>query len=234
METTPHQHILSHFQEALDQVHSRTLQYGIDVLTNLKAARLALFQQNKSEANKVIANEEPLLDEGKMIELLARRILSQFYPLAGDLRRTLSLSRCSERLQATLRETSTIALSVKVLLAHQDGGDIDLLEPIFDMAERELYDAMDSIKLSNCELASSVRLQDKKLDALHRELLKDVIDRMAKQDRSVSTGLELLFIVRAVERIGDHAKAIAAFSVFAQSAQELRHQGSPKLAEETL
>lgn len=226
MEPIPHQHILSHFQEALDQVYSRTLQYGMDVLGNLKTARLALFQQSKAEANKVIANEEPLLDEGKMIELLARRILSQFYPLAGDLRRTLALSRCSERLQAAVHEMSTIAHSVKVLLEHQEGGDIEPLALIFDMAERELCDAMDSIKLSSCELASSVRLQDKKLDALHRELLKDLIDRMAKQDRSVATGLELLFIVRAVERIGDHAKAIAAFSVFAQSAQELRHQDS--------
>ncbi len=122
--------------------------------------------------------------------------------------------RCS-RLGRIVHQTAQIGQSLQEIVGLVSGSDIAAFKPIYLMAEVELKDAVLSILRDDEELAFGVQKKDEELDELYAAEMKRIFrDTSSAMFYNFQTGTSLLFILRAIERIGDHAKQLAVPSFY--------------------
>lgn len=97
----------------------------------------------------------------------------------------------------------------------------DIVLPLLGMAVSEFRDAARCLETQDVDAAREIRLRDKKLDKSHRKALALLVSPDRKDHPSLN--VNLLFIIRSIERIGDIAKTIAATVVFLKEATDIRH-----------
>ena len=172
-------------------------------------------------ANGIIADDELLDEETRQILSLCSAVLIQFHPLGSDLRLVLSLSRCTDKLRECAEEVADIARHAKASIKRQESLAPDIVLPLLNMAVSEFRDAVESLKTQDMETAREVRLRDKELDKAHRKALGSLVTPAEAEQPFLN--VNLLFIIRSIERIGDIAKTIAATVVFLKEATDIRH-----------
>jgi phosphate transport system protein len=85
-------------------------------------------------------------------------------------------------------------------------------------------DAIDAFAREDAELGRAVVARDKDLDYLNKMANRKLTDRMAQDPKQLRGYLNLIFISRCLERVGDHATNIAEDAVYAAAAEDIRHQ----------
>lgn len=216
-------HILPHYEEILSKLHEDVSQLGNKVLKELHELSLVLPDQKMNVVHAVIADEESLVEESDGIRKLSDQILAQFHPLASDLRHVIGLSRCGDKLREVIRELASIARQEKVILEEQAQFRHEL-DDLFALAFQELEGSLLALWSKETSLARSVRLQDKALDDKHRLLMKEIIADATQKRIPVHQNVHLLFVIRSLERIGDHAKGICESVIFMREAEDIRHK----------
>lgn len=185
------------------------------VLGLLARTRVILFNLDAKEAVKIMALCNQLSIELRKAESICNDSLlvgissdAERYHIVG------CAQRCS-RLLRVVNQVSTVLQGVQDLSGKIDVHDLTSLKPIFLIAEVELKDAVLSILREDEKLAYSVRQKDKELDVLYQTEMERIF-KSATDDLSYNfqTATSLLFILRAIERIGDHAKHLAVPSFF--------------------
>ena len=126
-----------------------------------------------------------------------------------------------DKLRECAEEVADIARHAKASIKRQESLAPDIVLPLLNMAVSEFRDAVESLKTQDMETAREVRLRDKKLDKAHRKALGGLVTPEAEEQQSLN--VNLLFIIRSIERIGDIAKTIAAAVVFLKEATDIRH-----------
>ncbi len=122
--------------------------------------------------------------------------------------------RCS-RLGRIVHQAAQLAQNVQEIVGHVDHDDIAAFKPIYLMAEVELKDAVLSILRDDEQLAYGVRKKDEELDELYAAEMERIFHNTSSaMFYNFQTGTSLLFILRAIERIGDHAKQLAVPSFY--------------------
>jgi phosphate transport system protein len=97
------------------------------------------------------------------------------------------------------------------------------IEPIFNLASSVFNDAIKSYADNDIELARTIKGRDKELDELNREFADSITEMMPQNPDHIRGFLELIFIARCLERIGDQAKNIAEDIIYAVSVKDIRH-----------
>ena len=220
---TPHpgNHILPHYDLALNNIQTRVNCVCESLLDHMAVLEHVISDADMNGANGIIADDELLDEETRQILSLCSAVLIQFHPLGSDLRLVLSLSRCTDKLRECAEEVADIARHAKASIKRQESLAPDIVLPLLNMAVSEFRDAVESLKTQDMETAREVRLRDKKLDKAHRKALGGLVTPEAEDQQSLN--VNLLFIIRSIERIGDIAKTIAAAVVFLKEATDIRH-----------
>lgn len=153
-------------------------------------------------------------------------ILMRYNPVASDLREVIAnnLERVSEE--------QNIARRARKILKHPELDGVAMVEPIYEKALSIYRDALKSYAEGDNELGLSLYERDRELDKAHNDLIKGLTKRMDSDAVKVKPYLHLVFIVRSLERVGDHAVNIAEDGIFLESAADVRHLGPEKAAEE--
>lgn len=219
--TPPGNHILPHYDAALNNIRTRVNDLCGRLLTHMGMLEKAVSGPDEGAANSVIADEEPLDDETRQILSLCAAVLTQFHPLGSDLRLVISFSRCAEKLRECMEETAGSAKWIKASIRHRETLASDIVLPLLDMAVSEFRNAAQCLETQDIEMARNVYLSDKKLDKAHRKALALLVS--PEREKTDSLNVNLLFIIRSIERIGDIAKTIAATVVFLKEATDIRH-----------
>jgi phosphate transport system protein len=120
-----------------------------------------------------------------------------------------------------------IARRARKLISQPALPEIARIKPLFDMATTMFKDAVKAYADSDIELARTLKLRDKGLDEQNRALAETLADLMQKNPDSIRGYLELIFIARCLERIGDQAKSIAEDTIYAVEVKDIRHTDSP-------
>ena len=127
-----------------------------------------------------------------------------------------------------MEEVTGIAKHAKASIRHQESLSPDIVLPLrisprmpLEMAVSEFRDAARCLETQDVDAAREIRLRDKKLDKAHRKALALLVS--PEREDSPSLNVNLLFIIRSLERIGDIAKTIAATVVFLKEATDIRH-----------
>ncbi len=219
--TSPDNHILPHYDAALNAIRARVNAICGSLQKHMSLLEQVISGSDSDGANSIIADNEALHEETRQVLSLCSAVLTQFHPLGRDLRLVLTFSRCGDKLQECMEEITGIARHAKSSIRRRESLSPDIVLPLLEMAVSEFRDAARSLETQDADAAREIRMQDKNLDKAHRKALTLLVSP-ERQDYPF-LNVNLLFIIRSLERIGDIAKTIAATVVFLKEATDIRH-----------
>jgi len=222
---TPNRHILGTFDEALASLRNNVLMMAGLTERSLERAMKGLFERNDDLCANAIADDEEIDQLEKQIDKDGVDILLRFQPVASDLRRVVSAMKLSSNLERMADQATTIARRARKLNRHPPLPEVELIRPMYEDAMSMFKDSVDAFVREDVDLARAVVPQDQTLDDLNRVASRKLIERMAQDPDQLRGYLNLIFVGRCLERVGDHATNIAEDAVYAAAAEDIRHQG---------
>jgi len=190
---------------------------------SLENSRKGLFDRDEDFCNSVIADDEEIDILEIQVDNEGIEIMMRFHPFASDLRNVIAAMKTSVNLERAADQCVGIARRVKKLLLHEQIAQTLRIEPIFQMSASLLHDSIKAYANNDIELASTIKNRDKQLDTLNREFADTLTDLMPENAGHIRAFIELIFIARCLERIGDQAKNIAEDTIFAVTVKDVRH-----------
>src|SRR6266516_2610551 len=217
-------HILGTFDEALASLRNNVLMMSGLTERSLERAMKGLFERNDNLCANAIADDEEIDQLEKQIDKDGVDILLRFQPVASDLRRVVAAMKLSSNLERMADMATTIARRARKLNQHPPLAEVELIRPMYDHAMSMFKDSVDAFAREDIDLGRAVVPRDQKLDELNRLASRKLIERMAQDPDQLRGYLNLIFIGRCLERVGDHATNIAEDAVYAAAAEDIRHQ----------
>ena len=216
-------HILGTFDESLAALRNNVLMMAGLSERSLGRAMKGLFDRNDDLCANTIADDEEIDQLEKQIDKDGVDILLRFQPVASDLRRVVSAMKLSTNLERIGDQATTIARRARKLNRHPSLAEVELIKPMYDQALSMFKDSVDAFAREDVDLGCAVVTRDEKLDELNHEASRKLIERMAQDPDQLRGYLNLIFVGRCLERVGDHATNIAEDAVYAAAAQDIRH-----------
>lgn len=221
-------HILSNFEDALRELRNDALMMASLTERNLENARKGLFERDEDWCNTVIADDEEIDALEVQVDTAGIAVMLRFHPVATDLRVVLAAMKLSVNLERIADQAVNIARRGRKLLHREPVSELSMIEPIYLFASSMLQDANKAYADNDVELARTLKPRDRELDAMNKALAEKVTDLMPGNPNAIPSYLDLIFISRFLERIGDQAKNIAEDTVFAVVHEDIRHTLRPE------
>ena len=218
-------HISSQFDVELTSVSSRVLELGGLVESQIRHAVYALSQFSTEVAEQVIATEAQVNAMEVEIDRDLSSIIARRQPTAIDLRLLMAISKTTANLERAGDESEKIARMVKAIVASGAARSLPAseLRLAADLASGLLRKALDAFARLDVTAAISILKEDDLIDAEFDGFVRKLVTYMMEDPRTISASLDLLFIAKAIERIGDHAKNIAEFIIYVVKGADVRH-----------
>ena len=216
-------HISSSFDAALYGLKNDVLMMSSLTDRIFQTAFEALLKRDSELCNHVVAEDEEIDNLEKQVDQDGVSLLLRFHPVASDMREVVSAMKISTNLERIADESVTIARRAKHLNNRPAVRELALLEPPYRLAVAIFRDSMRAFADGDCELARTLKLKDRELDAVTRDLIEMLVARATVDSELVPSYLDLIFVARALERIGDHATNIAEDSFWRDQGADIRH-----------
>jgi phosphate transport system protein len=219
------EHTSKQFDTELEAVRARVLQMGGLVESQIKQAVESLTTGDVALMNRVIENDHSVNAMEVEIDENCNRILVRRQPAAGDLRMVMTVIKTITDLERIGDEAEKIARMAK-LLSQKERLHLPRYTEIkhaADIALDMLRKSLDSFARLDLNVAAQVVRQDEQVDEEFRAIMRYLITFMMEDPRTISTSLEILFVAKAIERIGDHAKNMSEYVVYMVKGRDVRH-----------
>jgi phosphate transport system protein len=229
------EHSSRQYDADLENIRSRVLQMGGLAEQQVTTVIAALQANSPEQFKQVIAADQPINSleislDASCVEIIARR-----QPAANDLRMILAVVKAITDLERVGDEASKIART-GIDLMNRQTPQVPCLPDLRIMAEKALqmlHNALDAYARLDTRTAGAVIGQDDEIDERFRAIQRLLLTHMMEDARSIGAALDVTFMAKSLERIGDHAKNIAEYVVYMVKGTDIRH--SPREAvEETL
>ena len=217
-------HILGTFDEALASLRNNVLMMSSLTERSLERAMKGLFDRDDDLCANAIADDEEIDQLEIQIDKDGVAILLRFQPVASDLRRVVAAMKLSSNLERMADQATTIARRARKLNQHPPLAEVELIRPLYEQAMWMFRDSVDAFVREDVDLGRAVVARDEKLDELNHSASRKLIERMAQDPEQLRGYLNLIFVGRCLERVGDHATNIAEEAVYAAAAEDIRHQ----------
>lgn len=227
------QHISQQYNVELEEVRSHLLAMGGLVEKQVSDAVRAVIDADAGLARQVrtIDDQIDIMERGIDEECL--RILARRQPAASDLRLIISISKSVIDLERIGDEASKIAR--RAIELTEDGeaprGYVEVRH-IGEQVRKMVHQALDAFARFDAELALSVAQYDKLIDREYKSALRELATYMMEDPRSISRVLSIIWVLRSLERVGDHARNIAELVIYLVQGTDVRHMGLKRMAEE--
>ena len=227
------QHISQQFNAELEEVRSHLLAMGGLVEKQVNDAVTALIEADSGLAQQVREIDEQTNQMERDIDESCLRILARRQPAASDLRLVISISKSVIDLERIGDEASKIARRA-IELCEEGSAPRGYVEVrhIGDQVRSMVRDALDAFARFDAELALSVAQYDKVVDREYKTALRELATYMMEDPRSISRVLSIIWALRSLERIGDHARNIAELVIYLVRGTDVRHMGLKRMQEE--
>ena len=193
------------------------------------------FAQLDAElANQVMDREREVNDFEITIDSACTELIARRQPTARDLRLVMAVSKAITNLERAGDEADRIARRTKHIIEDSASHSINTAEIRLagQMAISLLRRSLDCFARLDTKVAAEVVSEDKQIDEEFRAFVRKLTSYMAEDPRTISVGLDMLSIAKAVERIGDHAKNIAEFVIYIVKGTDVRHLPHEQLTQE--
>ncbi|HEU6452369.1 MAG TPA: phosphate signaling complex protein PhoU [Gemmatimonadaceae bacterium] len=217
-----------HFHEQLEELTQRLLDMSRHVESAIDLAVDALLQHDPDQARQVIAGDR-ILDELELeIEHIAVSLLALQQPMARDLRFVIGAIKLSSDLERVGDHAVNIA---EAALRLHDAGIVIPPQPAITAlaadARLMLVDAIDAFVRSDPSLGRDVCRRDDSVDERHDATFRRIEDGMRSDPSSISASIQLLLVIRNIERIADLATNIAEDAVYLAEGRTIKHSANP-------
>src|ERR1700747_1491915 len=217
-------HILGTFDEVLASLRNNVLMTSSLTERSLERAIKGLFDRDDDLCANAIADDEEIDQLEKQIDKDGVDILLRFQPVASDLRRVVAAMKLSSNLERMADQATTIGRRARKLNQHPPLPEVELIRPMYEQAMSMFRDSVDAFVREDVDLGRAIVPRDERLDDLVLIASHNLGDRMAQDPQQLRGYLNLIFVGRALERVGDHATNIAEDAVYAAAAEDIRHQ----------
>lgn len=216
-------HILTNFEDALRSLRNDALMMGSLTERNLENTRKGLFERDEDWCNTVIADDEEIDTLEVQVDREGINVMLRFHPLASDMRNVIATMKLSVNLERVADQAVNIARRGRKLIHRPPVPELAELQPLFNLAETMVKDAIRAFANQDLDLARGLAERDRELDEMNRSFAEKMTDLMSKNVELIPSYMDLIFIARFLERIGDQAKNIGEDTVYAVCAEEIRH-----------
>jgi phosphate transport system protein len=220
-------HLSTQFDSELSGISSRVLEMGGLVEAQVAQAVAALAGFSGESAAQVLAIEERVNQMEMEIDRDLSAIIARRQPTARDLRLLIAVSKTIANLERVGDEAARIARVVQRLV---DAGVSSRMKlPVSDvgfeanLAVAQLRKALDAFARLDTAQAIAVLKEDDQIDQEFDGLLRKLITYMMEDPRTISSAIDLVFVAKAIERVGDHAKNLAEAVIYIVKGADVRH-----------
>lgn len=216
---------MSHLDEELKKLKTDILEMWTLVLSQLESAQRSIENFDKEKVNEVMLNEKRVDAFELKINMDCENILALFNPLANDLRFVLSVLKINYNLERIGDYARSIVKLVKNTEKpfHESSLNEAKIHSMFEVSLEMLNDALEAFEKENNEKAMGIFPKDKKLDEVNKNANKIIASLIKKEPSDVLHALDLLSVIRKLERVGDQTKNISEEIIFYIDAKQIRH-----------
>lgn len=221
----PDKHLSTQFDSELNGVSSKVMEMGGLVEEQIRLAIQSLSTFSVDVANQVTESENRVNTMEVDIDRDLSSIIARRQPTARDLRLLIAISKTIANLERAGDEADKIARMVKSILHSGSARAIPSadLRLAADLASNQLRKALDSFARLDTAMAVGILKEDDIIDKEFDGFVRKLITYMMEDPRTISASLDLLFVAKAIERIGDHAKNIAEVVIYIVKGADVRH-----------
>lgn len=220
-------HLSTQFDAELSGISTRVLEMGGMVESQVAQAIYALVNFSGETATQILeqelrVNQMEVGIDGDLSTIIARR-----QPTARDLRLLIAVSKTIGNLERVGDEAARIARTVQRLM--NSGMTNRMRLPVGDvsfeaeLATTSLRKALNAFARLDASEALSVIKQDNAIDAEFDGLMRKLVTYMMEDPRTISASIDLVFVAKAIERVGDHAKNLAEQVIYIVKGADVRH-----------
>jgi phosphate transport system protein len=222
----PDKHLSTQFDAELSGVSTRVLEMGGLVESQVSRSITALVNIEADLAGQVLRDEERVNRMEVEIDRDLSGIIARRQPTARDLRLLIAISKIIANLERVGDEASRIARVVQRLAAVGMPGrrlPVGDLQFECDLAVAQLRKALDAFARLDTRMALDVLKHDDQIDQEFEGMMRKLITYMMEDPRTISSSIDLVFVAKAVERVGDHAKNLAEAVIYIVKGADVRH-----------
>ena len=219
------EHISKQFDLELETIRTRVLQMGGLVEAQIIGAIDALMSSDIAKLDKVIAEDALVNAMEVSLDEECQHIIARRQPAASDLRMVITviktitdLERIGDEAQKVARMGKTILLADRVHMPR-----FREIQKMAEVALAMLRRALDAFARLDVAGALDVARQDRKLDEEFDANFRQLVTFMMEDPRAISMSIDTIFMCKAIERIGDHAKNISEYVVYLVKGKDIRH-----------
>ncbi len=231
-------HTVKQFDIQLANLRNLVLEMGGLVEDQIKNAVKSLDDEDLTLAREVISRDQIINGLQVKIDEDSITLIALRQPVGGDLRLIMSLSKAVTDLERIGDEAEKIArMTIKTYDAVSSPPSAKLLrdvKPMAKLAADMLHACLDALARLDVEMAVDVARGDDNLDQEFQSALRRLITYMMEDPRTIGHAINVLFIIKALERIGDHAKNIAEYIIYLVKGKDVRHVSMDILEKDAL
>ena len=230
------EHTYKQYDAELESVRAKVLQMGGLVEQQIVQALDALVNANSALAEEVIANDHRVNALEVAVDEDCSHIIARRQPAAGDLRMIMMVVKTITDLERIGDEATKIA-RVAQKISETDRmytPRFNEIKTMVTLVREMLRMALDAFARLDTTKTVEVARQDEQVDEHFRAVMRQLITFMLEDPRTISMSLEVLFVAKAIERIGDHAKNIAEYVVYMVKGKDVRHTTMQEMEREAL
>ena len=218
-------HISSQFDTELNAISTRVMEMGGLVEVQLRDAITALSDMDSEVAQAVIEREVDVNNFELELDRDISSIIGRRQPTARDLRLLMAMSRTTNNLERAGDEVAKMARMVKSIIASGDARSLPIseLHTASELASQLLRKSLDAIARLDIHMALTIIKEDDLIDREYNGFLRKLMTYIMEDARTISPSLNLLFLAKAIERVGDHAKNIAESTIYVVKGEDVRH-----------
>lgn len=230
------EHTFKQFDAELEAVRAKVLEMGGLVEQQILSALEALVKGDSKLAKEVMHNDHRVNNLEIQIDEDCSHIIARRQPAAGDLRTVMMIVKTITDLERIGDEATKIARTAQRIYEEDR-----MFKPRFNeikamvaLVREMLRTSLDGFARLDISKTVEVAKQDELVDEQFRSAMRQLITFMLEDPRTISMSLEVLFVAKAIERIGDHAKNIAEYVVYMVKGKDVRHASLQEMERETL
>lgn len=214
-------HISGQFNDELEKLRQRVLSLG-GLVEDQTIKAVEALMAGDAAMGKDVAKRDKMINQAEVqIDEECTRLIAMRHPAASDLRLIISVIKTITDLERIGDEAKKVAkLSSQLTDSQIERGDIRQLG---EHVARMIHDALDAFARVDAQAALEVVKEDAEVDREYSMITQQLMSSMKNDSDSVVQIMNLLWALRALERIGDHAKNIAEYVIYLASAKDVRH-----------
>lgn len=217
-------HISRRFNDDLEKLRAQALQMGGFVEQQLEQAVQALAEGDSQLGEQVALGDKKVNQMELAIDEECGRIIAMRQPTASDLRLVVAIIKASTDLERIGDEVQKVALiAVRLAREEQTPHRYRDVRHISKLVIDQVHDALHAFARLDAESALACKRRDLEVDAEYESIQRQNMTYMMENPRNIRRAIDTMWVVRSLERVGDHAKNICEYIVYAVHGKDIRH-----------